>query len=45
MSNRPASELARDELHSELLARNAFRVTMVGFVAFLVACCYVLLTP
>lgn len=32
----------REELHIELMARNAFRVIMVGAVAFLVACVYVL---
>jgi hypothetical protein len=32
----------REELHIELVARNAFRVIMVGAVAFLAACAYVL---
>lgn len=33
---------ARDELQMELLGKNAFVVTMVGSVAFLVACLTVL---
>jgi len=32
----------REELHIDLMARNAFRVIMVGSMAFLVACLYVL---
>lgn len=33
----------RDSLHMELLARNAFVVTMIGAVAFVVACLMVMM--
>lgn len=35
-------ELAREELHVELLARNAFRAVLLGAVAFVLACVSVL---
>ncbi|MEQ1569422.1 MAG: hypothetical protein ABMA64_27545 [Myxococcota bacterium] len=34
--------LAQDQLHSELVSRNIFRITMVGAVAFLAACAWVM---
>lgn len=35
-------DTVRDELHMQLLAQNAFVVTMIGAVAFVVACLSVL---
>ena len=39
---RDANHDEREELHIDLMARNAFRTVMIGAVAFLVACFYVL---
>lgn len=35
---------ARDEMHFDLLARNIFAITIVGAVAFVAACAWVMAT-
>lgn len=40
--NRTTQGVSHDELHAELLVRNIFVITMVGAVAFVGACWWVL---
>jgi hypothetical protein len=39
---RQAHDIAREELQAQLLARNVFRITMVGLFGFLAATFYVM---
>ena len=36
-------DIAGEEMHSELLSRNIFTITMIGAVAFCSACLFVIL--
>ncbi len=42
MAPRTSVRHAKEELHSDLLGRNVFVVTMIGAVAFIAASCYVM---